>query len=149
MDKQGKILQFENYSKGVAAGSIKLAVWQDLARKELFDFNANVPDSLNQNELTAIFNKFNFHSIRVSANLTAFMEHQGGLTTPMLDGFRGKIIFSNNDTCDTIVGLGENVLYGGDNCSVSLQLLAPVRIFKGQEFALIFNNQQIGRGLLI
>lgn len=81
------------------------------------------------------------------AEVYVLSKEEGGRHTPFFDGYRPQFYFRTTDVTG-IVKLPEGVemIMPGDNVSVTIELIVPIAMEKGQRFAIREGGRTIGAG---
>ncbi len=84
---------------------------------------------------------------KFKAEVYVLSKDEGGRHTPFFTNYRPQFYFRTTDVTGNVL-LAENVemVMPGDNVSVSIELIAPVAMEKGQRFAIREGGRTIGAG---
>jgi len=84
---------------------------------------------------------------KFKAELYVLSKDEGGRHTPFFGNYRPQFYFRTTDVTGTIsLPEGTEMVMPGDNVSVSVELIAPVAMEKGQRFAIREGGKTIGAG---
>jgi len=84
---------------------------------------------------------------KFKAELYVLTKEEGGRHTPFFSNYRPQFYFRTTDVTGTIaLPEGTEMVMPGDNVSVSVELIAPVAMEKGQRFAIREGGRTIGAG---
>ena len=74
-------------------------------------------------------------------------KEEGGRHTPFFTNYRPQFYFRTTDVTGTVtLAKGVEMVMPGDNVSVSVSVIAPVAMEKGQRFAIREGGRTIGAG---
>jgi elongation factor Tu len=81
------------------------------------------------------------------AEVYVLSKDEGGRHTPFFTNYRPQFYFRTSDVTGTVsLPQGVEMVMPGDNVSVSIKLIAPVAMEKGQRFAIREGGRTIGAG---
>jgi elongation factor Tu len=81
------------------------------------------------------------------AEVYVLSKDEGGRHTPFFTNYRPQFYFRTTDVTGTVkLAQGVEMVMPGDNVSVSIELIAPVAMEKGQRFAIREGGRTIGAG---
>jgi elongation factor Tu len=81
------------------------------------------------------------------AEVYVLSKDEGGRHTPFFTNYRPQFYFRTTDVTGTVtLATGVEMVMPGDNVSVSIELIAPVAMEKGQRFAIREGGRTIGAG---
>jgi elongation factor Tu len=81
------------------------------------------------------------------AEVYVLSKEEGGRHTPFFSNYRPQFYFRTTDVTGTVkLAEGVEMVMPGDNVSVSIDLIAPVAMEKGQRFAIREGGRTIGAG---
>jgi elongation factor Tu len=84
---------------------------------------------------------------KFKAELYVLSKDEGGRHTPFFGNYRPQFYFRTTDVTGTIdLAEGTEMVMPGDNVSVTVTLIAPVAMEKGQRFAIREGGKTIGAG---
>src|SRR6202167_6152729 len=81
------------------------------------------------------------------AEVYVLVKDEGGRHTPFFNNYRPQFYFRTTDVTGAVkLAQGVEMVMPGDNVSVSIELIAPVAMEKGQRFAIREGGRTIGAG---
>jgi elongation factor Tu len=81
------------------------------------------------------------------AEVYVLSKDEGGRHTPFFTNYRPQFYFRTSDVTGTVaLAQGVEMVMPGDNVSVTIKLIAPVAMEKGQRFAIREGGRTIGAG---
>jgi elongation factor Tu len=84
---------------------------------------------------------------KFKAEVYVLSKEEGGRHTPFFNKYRPQFYFRTSDvTGNVTLATGVEMVMPGDNVSVSVELIAPVAMEKGQRFAIREGGRTIGAG---
>ncbi len=85
--------------------------------------------------------------VKFKAEVYVLSKDEGGRHTPFFNKYRPQFYFRTSDvTGNVTLAEGVEMVMPGDNVSVSIELIAPVAMEKGQRFAIREGGRTIGAG---
>ena len=85
--------------------------------------------------------------VNFKAEVYVLSKEEGGRHTPFFNKYRPQFYFRTSDVTGNItLPEGVEMVMPGDNVSVSVELIAPVAMEKGQRFAIREGGRTIGAG---
>jgi elongation factor Tu len=85
--------------------------------------------------------------LKFKAEVYVLSKEEGGRHTPFFNKYRPQFYFRTSDvTGNVTLPEGVEMVMPGDNVSVSVELIAPVAMEKGQRFAIREGGRTIGAG---
>ncbi len=85
--------------------------------------------------------------VKFKAEVYVLSKDEGGRHTPFFNKYRPQFYFRTSDvTGNVTLAQGVEMVMPGDNVSVSIELIAPVAMEKGQRFAIREGGRTIGAG---
>jgi elongation factor Tu len=84
---------------------------------------------------------------KFKAEVYVLSKDEGGRHTPFFTNYRPQFYFRTTDVTGTVqLAQGVEMVMPGDNVAVSIELIAPVAMEKGQRFAIREGGRTIGAG---
>ena len=84
---------------------------------------------------------------KFKAELYILSREEGGRHTPFVNNYRPQFYFRTTDVTGAIqLPEGVEMVMPGDNVSISVELIAPVAMEKGQRFAIREGGRTVGAG---
>jgi elongation factor Tu len=84
---------------------------------------------------------------KFKAELYILSREEGGRHTPFVNNYRPQFNFRTTDVTGAIkLPEGVEMVMPGDNVSISVELIAPVAMEKGQRFAIREGGRTVGAG---
>ena len=84
---------------------------------------------------------------KFKAEVYVLSKEEGGRHTPFVNNYRPQFYFRTTDVTGSIhLPEGVEMVMPGDNISMSVELIAPVAMEKGQRFAIREGGRTVGAG---
>ena len=87
---------------------------------------------------------------KFKAEVYVLKKEEGGRHTPFFAGYKQKFYFRTTDVTGVVKALGNGVemVIPGDNVSIEAELIAPIAMEKGSQFAIREGGRTVGSGII-